>query len=738
MMHPVAATVRVALLALVAPAALAATFAGVEVPPPLPPQAVSEMHWGTSVADPYRFVENTADPAVQRWMRAQAGATREILDRIPGRAALLARIREIDDGASGVVTSIARTDGGRYFFLRREPGESQFRLVWRDGADGSDTVAIDPHVLTKATGVTHAILDFAPSPDGRKLAYAVQKGGSEIGTLHVIDVDTGRELVAPIDRIRYAGVAWLDDGSGFFYNRLREGYEKLPPTERFGDSARRFRALDAAGTDRVVMSASHNPELAWPIYATPHVAPVRGTRTALAFVSLGVDRHRLAYVADLDAAIRGNAKWRRVAGVDDKVIGATANGRWLYLRTSKGAPRYKVVRVPLDKPDIASAETVIPESEGVLTAIGASRDALYAIRREGTILRLLRVAHAPGSPVEPVALPFEGRVRIDDADPLLDGVVIDLGGWTRTAKPYLYPGSGSRLAELRFAKQGRFDAPEGIEVREVRFRSHDGTEVPLSILSRKGLALDGSSPAILYGYGAYGTTEDPGFNPRILAWLERGGVYAIAHVRGGGAFGEAWHTAGRKATKPNTWKDAIAAAEWLIANGYTAKSRLAIAGGSAGGILVGRAITERPDLFAAAVPSVGSFDKIRSETSANGVANIPEFGTVKDEGEFRALLAMSSYHQIRDGVAYPGVLVVHGANDIRVDVWQSVKFANRLMRATAGGRPVLLRLDFDSGHGQGSSREQLQARTADSWSFVLWQAGVPEFQPKAPAEAPRT
>jgi len=271
--------------------------------------------------------------------------------------------------------------------------------------------------------------------------------------------------------------------------------------------------------------------------------------------------------------------------------------------------------------------------------------------------------------------------------------------------------------------------------REIRYRSHDGVEVPMSIVMRKDAKLDGSNPTILYGYGAYGITDDPFLNPRWYAWVQRGGVLAFAHVRGGGVFGEEWHLAGRKTTKPNTWKDAIAGAEWLIANGYTSRSKLGIYGGSAGGIFVGRSITERPDLFAAAVPAVGVFDGLRFEVAANGAANIPEFGTVKVEPEFHALLAMSTLHAIRDGTPYPGIMLAHGVNDIRVPVWESLKAGARFATATTSGRPVLLRLEFDSGHGQGSTRAQSQARTADVWTFMLWQFGVPGYQPVAPAKA---
>jgi prolyl oligopeptidase len=266
-------------------------------------------------------------------------------------------------------------------------------------------------------------------------------------------------------------------------------------------------------------------------------------------------------------------------------------------------------------------------------------------------------------------------------------------------------------------------------VREVTVPAADGTAIPVSLISRSDLKLDGSNPTVLYGYGSYGITENPGFNPRLLAWIERGGVYAYAHVRGGGIFGTEWHLAGQKANKPNTWRDGIAVAQWLVAQRYTSPRRLAIFGGSAGGIFVGMAINERPDLFAAAVPSVPVMDMLRTELDPNGLANVPEFGTVKDEAGFKALLAMSSYHHIQPGTRYPGVMLVHGVNDTRVSVWQSTKDANRLATATTGG-PVLMRLDYQLGHGGGASRAQQQAQTVDIWSFMLWQMGVPQFVPK--------
>ena len=361
--------------------------------------------------------------------------------------------------------------------------------------------------------------------------------------------------------------------------------------------------------------------------------------------------------------------------------------------------------------------------------MAGARDALYLTQRDGVTTSLWRLPRGAKAP-ERVALPIEGTVALADVDPDKDGALLVLGGWTRASATFRYQPAPGRLTRLQLAKPGALDAPPGILSREVLVKSHDGVMVPVSVLSRSDIKLDGSNPTLLYGYGAYGTVESPGFNPRLLAWLERGGVYAVAHVRGGGVYGRGWHLAGQKTTKANTWRDGIAAAEWLVANGYTRPAKLGIFGGSAGGIFAGRAITERPELFAAGVSSVGTLDSVRMELSANGGANVPEFGTAAREDEFRALLAMSSYHALKPGTPYPAVLLTHGVNDIRVDVWQSAKFAARARANPAQTKPVLMRLEYEGGHGSGSSRLQSQERQADIWAFLLWQFGEAGFQPQ--------
>ncbi len=706
--------------------------APVPIPSPLAPQPVTETHWGTPVVDPFRFLEEVKRPEVQQWMRAQADAAEGNLARIPGRQALLDRIAIIEAAAGGNVSTAVRTQSGALFYLRRNPGENQFKLILRESSDAAERVLIDPETETRAAGdgQPRAIMDFSPSHDGRLLAYSMQAGGGEIGVLRVMDISSGRQLIEPIDRIRYAGVNWLEDGGGFFYARLVEGFDKLPPDKRFGDRTAHFRSLGAAATERPVLSQSRTPELQLPTYAWPWVSELPGRGVALAWIGLGVERNVQLAQADLRAVTEGRATWRNWVTVSDQVQGIAVTRQWVYLRSAKGAPRYQILRLPSDRLDVSQAEVVVPQGEGVIAQMSAAADALYFTRREGVNTALYRLPHAPGARPERVSLPVQGEVELRAAHHLQPGVIFSLGSWTQASKPYAYDPAKALVQRLTLAADGPFDLPTDLVAREVLITSHDGTQVPLSIVSRKDVKLDGNNPTILYGYGAYGSTDDPFFSARIYAWLERGGIWATAHVRGGGVFGKAWHDAGQKTTKHNTWKDAIAAGEWLVREGYTRSSQMAIFGGSAGGIFVGRAITERPDLFGVAVPSVGVMDVVRMETSANGVANIPEFGTVKKEDEFRGLLAMSSYHQIKDGTKYPAIMATHGVNDIRVDVWQSAKFVARAMQASTSGKPILMRLEYDSGHGQGSTRAQSQVRSADMYSFMLWQMGEPGFQPR--------
>jgi prolyl oligopeptidase len=403
-----------------------------------------------------------------------------------------------------------------------------------------------------------------------------------------------------------------------------------------------------------------------------------------------------------------------------------------------------VLRIDLRKPELSDAQVLVAQSDRVVTGITAAADALYIEARDGNVKRLFKRRHAATGDVVEVKLPVEGSFQVNGdegalgaADPRFPGLVLDLQGWNRARQIYLVAADGS-VRNSRLQPEGPFDAPADVVATEVKVKSHDGAMVPMSIIHKRGAQLDGRNPTILYGYASYGITEEPFYSVSRLAWLDAGGVYAIANPRGSGVYGQEWYKAGFQSTKPNTWKDFIACAEWLIAQKWTSADRLGILGGSAGGILVGRAMTERPDLFVAAVPAVGVLDAVRAEVTPNGVPNIPEFGTRTNEAGFRALLAMSTYHQIVDGKKYPAVLLTHGVHDPRVEVWHSTKTAARLMAAQAGlsggSHPVLLRLDFDAGHGIGSTKTQQLQERADMFTFFLWQMGVEGYQPMTAAK----
>lgn len=601
-------------------------FAGVDVPPPLPIQNVQDVHWGTKVDDPYRFLEQVKDPAVLTWMRGQADAADAILNRLPGRQTIFNTLKEKDAVGGTVVSSIHRTAGNRWFYLMRPQGQSQAKLVWRDGVRGEEKLLVDPELITKEKGKPHAVQSFYPSPDGKLLAYGMHSSGSEIGNLYVIDVATGKEVLPPIDRIRFAGVSWRENGTGLFFSRLRPGYETMKSTERFADTGRYYLDLKQPNPDHLIFNASMYPQLKLPSFATGGIAEVPGSDLAAMVVYFGVDRRLAMYVAKMDEVLSGKAQWREVFKQSDDVREVDFGHGHVYVRSALNAPRFKVLKLKVPELNLSQAETLVPETEGVLRSISVAKDALYVTRREGVNTALLRIPatmRASGNDIQKLTLPIEGNVTVV-GNPDHSELVVAISSWTQALRRYVYAASTGQFERLLLAPPVEPLQKADIVAREVMVPSHDGVKVPVSIIMRADAVLNGQNPTILYGYGAYGTTEEPGRSTGVITWVERGGIYAFAHVRGGGALGSQWHMAGHKTTKYNTWKDGIAAAEWLIANGYTRASKLGIYGGSAGGIFVGRAITERPDLFAVAVPSVPVLDMVRSEQRANGVANIPE------------------------------------------------------------------------------------------------------------------
>jgi len=692
-------------------------------PPVAPVRDVVETLHGVAVHDPYRYFENIKAPEVQAWLQGQGAHARQALDRIEGRDQLEKRIAEISSATGDSIHSIVRMPGERIFYLKRARNGKQFKLVMRAGAQGREKVLVDPEVDAARTGVAHAINYFVPSWDGRHVAYGLSAGGSEDASLYILDVRSGRQVGAPIPRVHENAVSWLPDSKSLTYNQLKVLTPEDAETETYLDSRVMWLAVGAPeSAARPVFGPTVTPQLGLArldvgkILFTPG-SPwmiARTTDTTLPEGSLFVAR-----VSDLALA---RVPWKKIAAFDDRIIEIDLKGDDLYYRTRKGEPRYKIMKLDLRTPELARAtEVALPPADGVLESFVLGPDALMASVREGASIGLRRYT-AGDRAGRAIPLPAAGAAHAhEDPAHTHRDQLYTLSGWAQPPRIMRLRGDRSVDAGLR-APVALPHLPE-IEVDDVKVPSHDGVLVPMTVLYRKGLKRDGTHPTLLSGYGAYGHSETAHFSPSSMAWLEQGGVLAYANVRGSGVYGEPWRQAGRKTTKSNTWKDGVACAQYLIEQGYASPKTLAAIGGSAGGIFVGRSVTTAPQLFAAAIFAVGVMDAVRAEESANGITNISEFGSYKDPKEFPALLDMSTYHQVRDGTAYPAVLAVHGLNDPRVDVWHSAKVVARLQAASSSGKPVLLRLDAQAGHGVGSTATQRYALAADMYSFLLWQMG---------------
>jgi prolyl oligopeptidase len=693
-----------------------------------PARPVTDVYFGIKVVDPYRYLENLSDPLVQRWFKSQADWARASLDRIPGRDAIFAEIKKYVDAVPASVGDVSLTPGNKYFYMKTLSGQNLGKLYIRRGLDGKEKLLVDTDQFTGPHGEPAAINSYAPSPDGRYVAYVISRGGAEIGVLRIREVATGKDTGEEIDRVWDPGVAWRPDGKSFFYTRLQKMGPGISPLELEQKSQVYLHIVgDDPAADVAVLGIDATPSLAIHPVDAPYVATEPDSDEVLGFITHGTQNEVTIYEAPLASLTAPGAPWTTICDVDADVTGAAFRGDDLYLLTHKDASRYKILRTSLHHPDLARATVVLPQSEGVLRGMTTTADALYVDELDGATSRILRMPYG-GSP-KLIELPYEGNVGIESADNRLSGIVFGMTGWTRASNIYQFDPTAGRSSSTGLQPPGPYDAPPQLISREVNVASYDGTLVPLSIVCRKDIKLDGSNPTILMAYGAYGITIDPFLSPGYLPWFDRGGVLAVAHVRGGGERGEDWHLAGYKLTKPNTWRDAIACAEYLVQQKYTSPSRLGITGGSAGGIMVGRSITERPDLFAAAVAQVGLMNPLRAELSPNGIPNIPEFGSAKTQAGFEDLLAMDAYHHVRDQVAYPAVMLTTGINDPRVVPWEVAKMAARLEAATSSGKPILLRVDYQNGHGIGASRTQREEVAADTFAFFLSQFGVPGYEP---------
>jgi prolyl oligopeptidase len=692
-------------------------------PPPTKTVDVSDTYFGKSYPDPYRWLEDLKNPSVTNWFKAQAELTDGLLAKIPGRDALVQEWLALDKLKPAAYSGIAY-ENGRVFYKKTLGGENVGKLYFRQGWNGTEKLLFDPGAY-QTNGVT-TINSFVPSWDGRHVVLALTSGGAEWSELRVLEVDRGTLLADTIYPSWQGAYGWLNDSTAFFYDAGKVTDIKSADIE-LNRETRIHQLGTETATDRDILSNESQPELEiapkeWPTAFIDESYP----GYLIGNVSTVQTEVRLFY-APVSELKHGKIKWNVLAKLSDNLVrGYAFNGDYVYAITHADAPKYKVVRTSIKHPDWTRAETVIPQAADSIQYIAKCRHYLLVVYSDGILGRLVKFDLTTGKTSE-IKLPASGTVDVICPDWKSDRCLVYITGWITPLTIYDYDARRDTFAKSIFNTEVTYPGFDQLVSEEVEVRGHDGTLIPLSIIHRKDIALDGSNSCILEGYGAYGISFTPYFDIKASV-ATRGVVMGYAHVRGGSEKGEAWYKAGYKTTKPNTWKDFNSCAEYLVKRGYTSPQKLAGTGTSAGGILISRAITERPDLFAAAVCNVGVANAMRCEFSPNGPVNIPEFGTVKDPVECQALFEMDGVQHVQKEVKYPAVLGVGGWNDPRVVPWEPGKFVAALQSATASGKPVLMKVNYDNGHFTEEKIVKFK-NFADQFTFCLWQTGHQDFQP---------
>jgi len=671
---------------------------------------VSNEYQGTTVEDPYQWLEKDDDPEVKAWSAAQNQQTRDYLDKLPDRAAIEKQLTEWYAKTSPSYSSLVSRPG-ILFAMEFQPPKQQPMLVTLASADDlkSEKVVLDPNVLD-AKGTT-AIDWFVPSLDGKYVAVSLSKGGSEDGTLHIYEAETAKALPDTIGHVQYptagGSAAWNADGTGIYYTRFPRQGERPEADLNFYQQVY-FHKIGTADTEDIYSIGKDFPRIAEVVLEAS-----RDGKYILATVANGDGGDFSHYLLGPD----GN--WKQITQFNDQIKAARlGRDNALYLLSRAGAPRGKILRLPIETPELSSAVEIVPTGEPVIERIVPTADALYTGDLLGGPSQIRRFGlDGKGETIIPIAKisAVQEMVALGDNSLLFRDVrYTQPAAWFHCVQGKTEPVKTA----LRSTSPVSF---ADIEVTREFATSKDGTKIPLNVIRKKETKQDGQNPTLLYGYGGYGISMAPNFDFTRRIWFDRGGVYVVANIRGGGEFGEEWHKAGNLTKKQNVFDDFAAAAEYLIKQKWTRPEKLAIQGGSNGGLLMGAMIAQHPDLVRAVVSSVGIYDMLRVELAPNGAFNVTEFGTVKDPEQFKALYAYSPYHHVVDGTKYPSILMMTGANDGRVAPYHSRKMTARLEEATKSDNPILLRTSSSAGHGQGTALSERIKQVADIYSFLFAQ-----------------
>ncbi|MBB6372574.1 prolyl oligopeptidase family serine peptidase [Chryseobacterium shigense] len=703
---------------------------------PAPSVPANDDYHGVKILDEYRNLENLQDLGTINWMKSQTNYANSILDKIPNRNYYQEKRLEFDKRQGYSISDLKIARNNKYFYLKRNGDEKIAKLYYREGFQGKEEMLYDPADFISADKTPDNKNEFiinyiSPDWEGNRIAISLSKNGKEISEIIIMDVKGKHihpEIITNTEPANVGGVKWLDDNSGFFYSYFLINDSQ---SQEFYKNTKTI--LYKLGTDPKklidVFSSANNPDLKITEEKFPIILDFDVHDKYYVGMLVDYEDYRQTFIIKKQDLLQGRKNWKPLYNRDDKVRSLqVVNNEGFFLSRYNNTPNYKLCKTNIENPDFKNPEILIPEKKDeVIKAYNVTKDGIYYTTTKNGIEAKLYL-YKDGKDI-PIHLPYiSGSIDLQSKGKDYSDIWVTCSGWANDEQRFRYNQKSGTFSLESLVPIIEYPEFKDVIVEEITVKARDGEEVPLSLIYSKNLKKDGKNPVLIDSYGSYGTSNSPYFAKGYMLWALQGGITAIAHVRGGGEKGEKWRLGGFKETKPNTWRDLIDCTEYLIKEKYTSKDKVAIWGVSAGGITVGRAMTERPDLFKAVILEVGMANAIRDEISANN--NAKEFGTVKDPKEFKALLEMDAYHHIKKGVKYPSTLITGGINDERVAIWEPVKFAAKLMASDASANPVLLKVDYEGGHGGNVSVEHAYSNLSDIFAFALWQLGNPDYQPK--------
>ena len=703
-----------------------------------PSVPVTDEYHGIKVVDEYRNLENLKDPATINWMKSQTDYANSIVGKLPYKEYFINERLKFDKRSGYWISDLKITGNDLYFYLKKSAAEKKQKLYYRKGLKGKEQLLYDPETFVSTLDTTPReknnfnINFISPSWDGRKIAVSMSEDGKESSEVIIIDVASKYiypQVVTHLEPTSVGQIKWLEDNKSFFYTY----FPVIDPnsTEYTKNTEVTFYRLGEDPKKRTnVFSKVNNPELGIDESKFPGI--VQFNQNDPYFIgNLGdVDDYTDTFIINRKDFEKGIKSWKPLYYKTDKVYDKKPVGKDVYFISGYNAPNFRLCKTNLENPDFKNPELLIPEKKDeVIQSFEITKDGMYYTTTKNGVESKLYL-YKRGKDI-PIKLPFiAGNVNIETKSKDYSDIWIYCSGWANEKTRYRFNLKNNIFIEENLVPLTDYHELNGTVIEEINIKARDGEDIPLTLIYDKNLKRDGNNAVLIDAYGAYGISNKPSFARSYLMWAKKGGIVAIAHVRGGGEKGDRWHKAGYKETKPNSWRDLIDCTEYLIKEKYTSKEKVGLWGASAGGIIMGRAMTERPDLFKAVIIDVGVTNALRMEITPNGPGNIAELGTVKKLNEFKALLEMDALHHVKKGDKYPATLITAGINDGRVIAWMPAKFAAKLIANDTSDNPILLKVDYEGGHGGGTDLMHAYGIVGEVFGFLAWQLGLPGYQPK--------